>query len=97
VEGKDKLLLPKWDSLCNHASYKKVENFIGTNVKKRDWYYSKYSRHAKNQKLLASHNREYVATQSANGVVGEKVWKVMQFATLLHLLLQGHPCWNMKQ
>jgi hypothetical protein len=42
VERKDKLLLPKWDSLCNHASYKKVENFIGTNVKKRDWYYSKY-------------------------------------------------------
>jgi hypothetical protein len=43
-------------------------------------------RHAKNKKLFASHNCEYVATQSANGVVREKARKVMQFVTLLHLL-----------
>jgi hypothetical protein len=51
VEGKDKLLHLKWDYICKHAGYKKVEKNIKTNVKKKDWYYSKDSRHAKNFKM----------------------------------------------
>jgi hypothetical protein len=39
VEGKDHLLLPKWDSLYKHACYKKLEKNIGIDVKKGDWYY----------------------------------------------------------
>ncbi len=34
VEGKDKIFATKWDSLCKHASQKKVERNIGTNVKR---------------------------------------------------------------
>jgi hypothetical protein len=48
VEGKDKLMFHKWDSFCKHASHKKVEKYVGTNIKKMDWYYSKVSKHAKN-------------------------------------------------
>jgi hypothetical protein len=47
MEGKDQLLLPKWDSLYKHASHKKPKKNIGIDVKKGDWYYSKVSRHAK--------------------------------------------------
>jgi len=52
VEGKDQLLLPKWDSLYKHASHEKLENNIGIDVKKGDWYYSKVSRHAKIRNFL---------------------------------------------
>jgi hypothetical protein len=37
-------------------------------------------------KWLASCNCEYIVAQGANGVVGKKVQKVVQFATMLHLL-----------
>jgi hypothetical protein len=77
VEGKDKLLLPKWDSLCKHAVHKNAKKTIRTDVKKADWYYSKDSKHAKNHKLLISHIHEFVATQVTNGEVGEKVQKVV--------------------
>jgi hypothetical protein len=41
VERKDKLLVPKWDSFCKHASCKKINKNIGIYVKKKDCYYSK--------------------------------------------------------
>jgi len=36
VEGKEKILVAKWDSLCKNASRRKAERNIGTNVKKGD-------------------------------------------------------------
>jgi hypothetical protein len=54
VEGNFKPFIPKWDSLCKHVGHKKVNKNNGTNVKKRDWYYSKVYRHTKNQKLFVS-------------------------------------------
>jgi hypothetical protein len=38
VERKDMLFTPKWYFLCKHASCVKVDNNIGTNVQKGDWY-----------------------------------------------------------
>jgi len=65
---------------------KRLEILLGLMWKKGIGIIQNMVRHAKNKKLFASHNCEYVATQSANGVVGEKARKVMQFVTLLHLL-----------
>jgi hypothetical protein len=92
VEGKDKSLLLKWDFLYNHVVHKNTK----TNVKKGVWYYSKVCRHAKNKKLFFFQSCEYVVTQIANGVVGEKVQKVVEFANVLHLLQQGCLCWKMR-
>jgi hypothetical protein len=36
VEGKDKLMFHKWDYFLKHANHKKVEKYVGTNLKKRD-------------------------------------------------------------
>ncbi len=80
------MLSTKWDSLGKHVGCRKLEKDIGTNVKKGDWYYSKVCRHAKNQKLLTSHGYEFIVTQVAHGAVGKNVRKVVQFATMLHLL-----------
>jgi hypothetical protein len=54
VERKDKILVVKWDTLCKHASWHKVKNNIGINVKKGEWYYSKDYKHTKNHTLFAS-------------------------------------------
>jgi hypothetical protein len=91
MEGKNKLLLPKWDFFYKHVGHRIFFKNIGINVKKGDWYYSKDSMHSKNYKLFVSRNHESIASQVAKGVVGEKGRKVVQFATMLHLLQQGHP------
>jgi hypothetical protein len=51
VDGKDKLLLSKWDFICKYAGNKKAKKNIGMDVKKWDWYYSKVFKHAKNKKI----------------------------------------------
>jgi hypothetical protein len=63
---------------------------MGSNVIKRDWFYSKICKHAKNKRILASCSQEAIDAQLAHGMVGEKVHKV-QFFIVLHLLWQGHP------
>jgi hypothetical protein len=66
------------------------------------WYYSKVCKHAKNQNLFNFHNHEgievsetelseSVVAQVTNGMARKKVRKLVQFATILHLLQQGHP------
>jgi len=52
---------------------------------------SKVCRHAKNQKLVTSHGRKSIVIQVAHDVARENAKKMVQFATMLHLLQQGHP------
>jgi hypothetical protein len=60
-------------------------------LKKGDhWYYFKVYKHAKNQNLFNFYNHESVVAQVANGMARKKVRKLMQFATILHFLQQGH-------
>jgi hypothetical protein len=77
VKRKDNLVLPKWDFLNKHAHCKNIKKNIGIDVKKGDWYYSKVSGHAKNKKIFTSRSREFIVTQVANDVVGEKVQNVV--------------------
>jgi hypothetical protein len=66
VEGENKMLYAKWDSLAKYIGRKKATNDIMIDVKKKDWYYYKVRKHAKNQKLFASHGREFIAIQVAH-------------------------------
>jgi heme-degrading monooxygenase HmoA len=68
VEGKDKILVTNWDTLCKHANWRKTQRNIGMNVKKGEWYHTKYCKHAKNHKLFVSCSYGSVATQLANGM-----------------------------
>jgi hypothetical protein len=47
VEGKDKLLAPKWDSFYKHVDRMKAHKDMGF-VKKGGWYYNKGYKHGKN-------------------------------------------------
>jgi uncharacterized protein (DUF2164 family) len=50
VEGKDKFLSSKLDTLQKHVGWKKIfVDFIGIAI--GGWYYNKESTHAKNEKL----------------------------------------------
>ncbi len=91
VERKDEIFDAKWDSFCKHVGQRKAEKNIGTNVKKGDWYFSKYCKHAKNHKLFTSHSYGNFATQPANGMARENRRKVVQLTIVLHLLQQGRP------
>jgi hypothetical protein len=56
VEGKNKILVVKWDSFCKHEGCQKAMRNMGSDVKKRDWFYSKVCKHVKNQKTFTSHS-----------------------------------------
>ncbi len=80
------MLYVAWDYLVKHVGCKKATKDIKNNVKKKDWYYYKVCKHAKNQKLFTSHGYEFIATQVTHGVVKDNAKKVVQFAIVLHLL-----------
>jgi hypothetical protein len=52
---------------------------------------SKVCRHAKNEKLFAFHGCKSIVIQVTHDMARENAKKVVQFATVLHLLQQGHP------
>ncbi len=54
VEGKNKILVVKWDSLCKREGCQKAMRNMGSDVKKRDLFYSKVCKHAKNWKTHVS-------------------------------------------
>jgi hypothetical protein len=60
VEGKNKILVAKGDSICKHEGCHKAMRNMEFDVKKRDWFYSKVCKYAKNQKTFASHSKETI-------------------------------------
>jgi hypothetical protein len=59
VEGKDKLLAIKWDSLCKQVGCKKAQKNIGS-MKKGESYYTKSCKNVKNHVKLASRNHQTI-------------------------------------
>jgi hypothetical protein len=88
VDRKDKLLVVKWESLCKHVGHKKVDKNIGIGVKKRDWYYSKDSRHANNKKLLVFHVVNLLLPKL------QMQWHNLPPSCICYS--KGVQCWNMK-
>jgi hypothetical protein len=90
VSGKDKLLAPKFDSLCKHASRKKFTSPM-PGVPKGTFYYAKDCQHAKNELLYVSRSGESVLDRVMQGMVHEGLKKVIQFVTVFYLLQEGKP------
>ncbi len=60
-------------------------------MKKGDWSHFKDCKRVKNHKLFASCSHGSVVTQLANEMIRDNKKKVVQFASILHLLQQGCP------
>ncbi len=82
VSGKDKLLAPKFDSLCKHAGRKKATSPM-PGVPKGTFYYAKDCQHAKTELLYVSRSRESVLDRVMQGMAHEGLKKVIQFVTFL--------------
>jgi len=90
IEGKTKLLTPKFDTLQKHVRHCKA-TIPSSNIVVEDYFYYKDFAHAKNERTYFVHNSEFIMTlvQSRIHLVAWK--KFIQFATILHILLHGRP------
>jgi hypothetical protein len=91
--GKEKLLVPKFDSLHKHVGKKKVTTPM-SDVPKGIFYYAKDCQHVKNEVFYVSKSGESVFDRVLQGVAHEGLKKVIQFA--LYLFQGENSCLDMK-
>ena len=90
IEGRDKILGPKWDTLMKHGGKRKATRDMPNGPKKDKWYQDKNCRHVKNECIFAARSCITVLDQVTE-VKGERGRKQIQFAIILHLLHEGCP------
>jgi hypothetical protein len=76
IEHKNKLLVPKWDSLHKHVSRKKVNRPM-KGAKKGECYINNDCKHNKNQVAYAFKGKKSILQKVSNGLVGEKRKKLV--------------------
>ncbi len=93
IEGKERILAAKLDSLYKHARRKKTKaNHLG--MAKGTIYYYKNFVHQKNETLYVASIYSNVVHQLDLGEIGEKKNKKVQFAIVFYLLREGRPLTN---
>ena len=90
VEGREKLLIPKIDSLWKHAGRRRALVNVGK-VKKGNFYFLSTNVHVKNERIYFSRGGDTVLQQVAQGVVQERKRKEVQFRLLFHVFSLGRP------
>jgi len=93
VEGRDKLLVPKLDSLWKHCGRRKATTSFGK-VKAGDYYFLSNNVHVRNEKIFFARSGkagDTVVQQVAQGAIRERKRKMVQFRGILWLLMQGRP------
>jgi hypothetical protein len=91
IEGRDKLLTPKLDSLWKHGGCRRAHTDIPGVEKKGEYYIALDCRHVKNEVLFLAISRDTVAEQIAAGATLEWKKKIVQFAAVFVLLRDGRP------
>jgi hypothetical protein len=90
VERRDKLLVPKIDSLWKHVGRRKALVDMAK-VKRGEYYYLGSNQHVKNKRVYYAKGGETILQKLEAGVVLERRKKLVQMKVLLHLLIQGQP------
>jgi hypothetical protein len=90
IEGKPKLLAPKFDTLHKHVGRHKAI-VLNSSIVVEDCFYCKDVAHAKNEKTYFMWNLESVITLMQLGIHLGTWKKFIQFVTVLHILLHGRP------
>jgi hypothetical protein len=89
IEGHDKLLTPKLDSLWKHGGRRRAHTDIPGVAKKGEYYTALDCRHLKNEVLFLAIGRDTVAEHIAAGATLEQKKKIVQFAAVFVLLRDG--------
>jgi hypothetical protein len=90
VEGREKLLVPKIDSLYKHAGRRRALADMGK-VRRGEYYYLGTNQHVKNERVFFAKGGQTVITKVLAGVTKEKRRKVVQMRCCFHVLQQGRP------
>jgi hypothetical protein len=90
VERREKLLVPKIDSLWKHVGRRRALVDMAK-VKRGEYYYLGSNQHVKNERVYYSKGGDTIVQKLGAGVVIERRKKLVQMKLLLHLLMQGHP------
>jgi hypothetical protein len=92
IQGRPKLLLPKWDTVQKHAGHRRAFKDIEGVCKKGEYYFSSTCVHARNATLYASRGqRTVIELQRNENFRGDRACKKVQFATVFHVLSEGRP------
>jgi hypothetical protein len=90
VEGREKLLAPKIDSLWKHAGRRRVLTSIGT-VKKGHHFFLTTNQHVRNERVYFTRVGDTIAERVAQGAAQERQHKLVQFHLVYWILSQSHP------
>ena len=98
VNGKPKLIVPKWDNLEKHMDKRRaLQDLPKKGLKKGQLYWETNNKHVKNMVLFASWKPQFVLELVNNTMVGENRRKLVQFSTLFHVLKRGRPMVEFEQ
>jgi hypothetical protein len=92
VDGREKLLAPKLDTLLKHEGRRRAtENMVAKGLKKGEVYVLKSCRHQQNLAICVA--RKPTSVLRHVNIFGslERKKKKVQFASLFHILSQGRP------
>jgi hypothetical protein len=90
VNGKDKLLVLKLDSLIKHSRMQK-STITRLGVVVGRYFICPTNSHVKNEKFFVAKGLDMVVAQLEDGGKAERKKKYIQFVVIWHLLKQGHP------
>ncbi len=95
VQRRDKLLVPKLDSLIKHSRMRKC-TIAKLGVARGQYFICPTNSHVKNDKLFTTRGLDTIVVQRENGgkVEGKKY---IQFVAIWHLLKQGCPMTNFER
>lgn len=90
IEGREKLLAPKINSLLKHVRRRKTTK-EGDCLPMGQFFQNDDCQHMKNKRLHTMRHIDKVLNLVVASVVVESIKKKMQFAMLFHLLTMGKP------
>jgi hypothetical protein len=91
INGREKLLAPKLDTLWKHGGRRKANIDIPGVAKKGEFFTTLDCAHLKNEVLFLAIGRDTVAEQIVAGATLERKKKLVQFASVYILLRDGRP------
>jgi hypothetical protein len=92
VDGREKLLAPKLDTLLKYEGRRRAaENMSAKGLKKGEVYVLKSCRHQHNSAIFAARKPNSILKQVNLFGTLERKKKKVQFASLFHILSQGRP------
>jgi hypothetical protein len=91
IEGREKILAPKWDTLKKHGGKRKAVKNMHGGILCGQWYKAVNCKHLRNERKWAARGVAIPVRDQLLELKGERARKRLQMGTIFHLLEQGRP------